>query len=286
MIGKTTGHGRFKIIAKLGEGSFSEVWKALDLEQGDSEVALKIDRVEKDDSMLWKEYKVYMWLHSADDGEFSGIPKPIYYEEIEGGNLMAMPLMGPSLDVLFLKLKERFSFKTVLLILIHISKPLQFLHQHKFIHRDLKPGNIATAFSNKDPCRLYLLDFGLSARFIQPNDKPVEYKTNLKFIGTCRYCALDAHKGNSQSSASDLESLIYIMVYFLRGTLPWKGKKKQTASLKESWIPPPEWAYLWKMSKSIEYGELVDWSQVTSWAQQMMEELAYSDDGLFDWELN
>lgn len=276
---------RFKIQSKLGEGSFSQVYKALDTLTSDI-VALKVDSVAKDDSMLWKEYKIYMWLHAAESGELHGIPKPIHYEEVKGGNAMVMPLVGQSLDKLLLERDGRFSLKTVLLILTHLSRSLEFLHRHKFVHRDLKPGNIATAFSDKDPSRIFLLDYGLSTRFIQPDDKPVEHLTNLKFVGTCRYCPRAAHEGHTQSARDDLESIIYIMVYFLQGSLPWKGKKKQTPALKAQWQPPALWKPVWQLAKDTGHGQLVDWSMVRQWAAGVIDDMDYSDDGLFDWELD
>lgn len=276
---------RFKIVTKLGEGSFSQVYKALDTQSG-KHVALKVDSVSKDDSMLWKEYKIYMWLHAAESGELYGIPKPIYYEEIKSGNAMAMPLVGESLDKLLIKMNDRFSLKTVLLLTIQLSRSLEFLHRHKFVHRDLKPANMARAYSDKDPSRIYLLDYGLSTRFIQPDDKPLDYRTDLKFVGTCRYCPKAAHEGFSQSANSELESLIYIMVYFMQGTLPWKGKKKQTLQLKSQWQPPGIWKPVWQIAKSTVYGDMVDWDKVRSWATELMEDMGYSDDGIFDWELD
>mmetsp|Transcript_32811 Transcript_32811/g.29104 ORF Transcript_32811/g.29104 Transcript_32811/m.29104 type:complete len:164 (+) Transcript_32811:261-752(+) len=47
-------------------------------------------------------------------------------------------------------------------------------------------------------------------------------------IGTPRYCSINAHKGNQLSRRDDLESLGYVIVYMLTGTLLWKGTKAKT----------------------------------------------------------
>jgi casein kinase 1 alpha len=75
-----------------------------------------------------------------------------------------MELLGSDLDDLFIRSSlKRFSLKTSLMIGLHVLDRLEVLHGLGYIHRDIKPDNLAVGIRDLSR-RVYLIDFGLSKK--------------------------------------------------------------------------------------------------------------------------
>lgn len=99
---------------------------------------------------------------------------------------------------------------------------LEKFHSLGYIHNDMKPQNIMTKLPTNgapsgpanNPNQLFLIDFGLTT-------SATDY-SKYKFKGTPYFASNSALLKIGTGPKDDLESLLYILVYFYYGELPWQ----------------------------------------------------------------
>lgn len=287
-----------RILSKIAQGAFGEIYECVDT-GSNTKLAIKIER-KPCLLQLKHEYMVYKRL------ERPGTPQVYEYGKIEFENsyvnCMTMELLGLSLEKLFTKLNRKFSLKTVLMIGKSALLRIQVMHHKHLIHRDIKPDNFIT---DKKLSKIYLIDYGLSKEYRNPKTlihRPIKLDKNL--TGTARYASLNTHNGIEQSRRDDLESLGFMLVYFLKGRLPWQGLKAETKGEKYAKIKAvknetsifelcedlPNEIYLFLIHvRNLSYDECPDYAYLESILESGLRSRGYEDDGIFDWnekELN
>ena len=96
------------------------------------------------------------------------------------------------------------------------------MHSKGFIHRDINPKNFLMGRGRKLN-QVHVIDFGLAKKYVHAlTHDHAPYREGKLFLGTVRYASINNHKGIEQSRRDDLESLGYLLLYFLRGNLPWQ----------------------------------------------------------------
>ena len=203
---------KFRCTERIGKGSFSYIYKA---EFNNKFYALKFEN-NKISNLLENEASLMIYLKGPN------IPYITTYGVSGGYNILAMQLLGKDLQEL-LNEKGPFSVKTTCILGYQMISILEHIHNKNVIHRDIKPENFSIGLEEKINY-LYMLDFGLAKTF---NKESIKYPKNgeRSLTGTPRYASINALRGFEQSQRDDLESVGYVLVYLLKGKLPWQGIK-------------------------------------------------------------
>lgn len=182
---------------------------------------------------------------------------------------------------------------------------MRFLHYKNIIHRDLKPDNFLVGTSKKQHL-LHVIDFGLAKRYRDyQTGEHIPFRKGKSLTGTARYASIFTHLGEGiliveQSRRDDLESIGFILVYFLRGSLPWQGiktkdKQERYNKIKEIKIntpfeilckgfPDEFFAYLIYCHK-LSFTEKPDYDFIRKLFKDLFIKRGYENDNLYDWIL-
>nr|CCC89652.1 putative casein kinase 1 [Trypanosoma congolense IL3000] len=217
----TLADGRVTLFHRIGNGAFGELFVGID-KHTNSKVAVKLEKRNASHPQLSYESRVYRLLHSENNNPV-GIPKVHFFISDSSYNMLGMELCGPSLEDLFNYCGRRFSVKTVCMIAHQMIHRIEFVHSKGLLHRDIKPENFVLG----DACTahvLYLIDFGLGKLFWdRKRQTHIPFCEGKSITGTVRYCSTWTHKGFEQSRRDDMESIGFVLVYFMLGWLPWQG---------------------------------------------------------------
>ena len=197
----------------LAKGAFSEIYLGIN-KLTKEKVAIKIEERNKIDKYLETEC---FYLFSL---KGHGIPKVISFGHNKDYDILVMPLLGKSLHEIQMSKNYNFEFKDICLLAIQIIERIQWVHSQKIIHRDIKPDNFLIGLN--DPNIIYLIDFGLSKKYrSSTTGNHIKYTKIKNFIGSLRYASYNALKLREQSRRDDLESIGYMLIYLIKGRLPW-----------------------------------------------------------------
>lgn len=99
------------------------------------------------------------------------------------------------------------------------------LHELGYVHNDLKLDNFLIGLN--DPKIIYLIDFGISTTYLNPDNTHIKKLKYTSFSGNFIFASLSSISKYSQSRRDDIQSLFYVMIFLLYGRLPWSdfGKK-------------------------------------------------------------
>lgn len=167
--------------------------------------------------------------------------------------------------------------------------------------------------------RLYLIDFGLSKRYIDGKTRRhITYREGKGLTGTPRYASINSHLGKEQSRRDDLEALGYVLVYLYQGRsyrehrlhssshrqtslgLPWQGLKAAAKSAKYEKIcerklhtpleslcsnMPTEFMTYLQYCRQLEFTDEPNYHYLLELFDDLFLRHAFARDYIYDWNL-
>lgn len=220
--GLFVGGGRYRLGRVLGKGAFGETFEAVDVQRPDRRVAVKLELRTARYPQLAYESRVYQRLQGLD-----GIPRLYFFGREGDYNVLVMQKLHSTVEDLVLARGGRLSALEGACVARQMVRVVEAVHQRGIVHRDLKPENFMFESADGD-ATLHLIDFGLSKCFVDSRTQMhIPFRSDKSLTGTPRYASLGNHDGLEQSRRDDLESLCYVLIYLMRGKLPWMGLRQK-----------------------------------------------------------
>jgi TolB-like protein/Tfp pilus assembly protein PilF len=113
--------------------------------------------------------------------------------------------------------REPLPIRRAVELIVKLARTVQYAHEHRILHRDIKPGNILLDGKGE----LHLTDFGL-ARLVESESSITH---TLDVLGTPSYMAPEQAVGNNAavSSATDVYAIGAVLYELLTGHPPFAG---------------------------------------------------------------
>ena len=300
---------RFEIKEKIYTGSKFDIYKSLNT-NNNKEFCIKIIMRNKESNFNIteedEEYSDDIYHEQFNDTENEsyllsilkgfGIPELYSYGYNSNYNLIIMELLGQSLNDLFKLKNKKFSLKTTCMLGIQMIDRIEYIHSKKIIHTNLKPNSFLLGKNSKSHI-LYLSDFCLAKKY-WINDGHIKFSKGKTNFGSVKFLSGNALNGYELSRRDDLESIAYIIIYFLKGCLPWQRLKlnnkeekyKKICEIKNQITAkdlckdlPEEFETFVEYVKKLEFTDVPNYNYLKDLLKKVIAKLGEEIDFWYDW---
>ena len=284
---------KYKILKRIGKGSFGSVFLGKNIQKKDY-VAIKLESKNQNDTILEREAYILYSLKGF------GIPQVITYGQNIKYNILIQELLGKSIDKIFFEKNRNFSMKDCCMIGLQILDRLEYVHSKYIIHRDIKADNFLVGLNNTSI--IYIIDFGLAKQYkSRKTGKHVKYTINKKWSGTSRFASANTLRGVEPSRRDDLESFCYLLLYLMKGSLPWDYINEESEineilliyKMKQYMTPemlfydlPKQMANFYRYCKNLDFDEKPNYKYLRSLLLSILNHMGEQNDLHFCWIIN
>ncbi len=220
--------GPYKLLERIGEGGFGEVWAAEQREPIRRKVALKVVKAGMDTREVLARFEAerqalalldHPNIAKVHDAGVTPSGRPYFVMEHVAG----LPIREYC-DSARLAIRRR------LALFIDVCQAVQHAHQKGIIHRDLKPSNILVTHLDGNPVPK-VIDFGIAKATTGRLTERTLYTETGRLMGTPEYMAPEqaGTDGLDVDTRADIYSLGAILYELLTGTLPFDAKVLRSA---------------------------------------------------------
>ena len=280
---------KFKVLKSILKTKFNSIYEGINI-QTKEKVVIKLEKINEYNFLEKEAYTLFSI-------KGFGIIDLISFGKNSKYNIMIQPLLGDSLNKLFLENNKNFTLVDICLIGIQCLERIEWIHKNNIIHRDIKPDNFLLGI--KDPRIIYLIDFGLCKKYRSERTlKHIKYCYTRRIVGTARYNSINSMKGYELSRRDDLESFYYMIIFFFLKKLPWQDiqektkveKYKKILELKISFdindykiLLPNEIIKMFKYVKNLKFEEEPNYLMIKDSFKSILYSIDHNEKEIFSW---
>ncbi|WP_223285459.1 serine/threonine protein kinase [Paenibacillus sp. PL91] len=226
--------GRYRIEHFIGRGSYGQAYACTDIVKG-HQVLLKRSMPSKKEIgrlLLERESMILQQLNHPQ------IPKWLSYEKQGRHEALVMEFVdGENLEHKLMEQGQIYSLKQSLIVMMELLRPLDYLHQAGYVHRDVRIPNVLDKGG-----RLYLIDYGLSCRIGE--QLPEELRTALNETELFEKNRSDSSWSGAKrrmrrpEPASDLYGLGHLFLFMMYAGYEYDEGQTELSWEEELELPP------------------------------------------------